>query len=181
MEKKPQLKNIAILFLIILGLWGLYCFIHFAYVASKEKPEDEMIEDSYAYIDELNENSNFGMELNSDCGLTEEEASQYGGDYPYTMQLDHKETEYYCFRYPDQSAPMTVTQIQVLDPEYHVFGIKLGDSIEASDDILCGYGYEEKDYPIDTAIKYAKGDLNVILYHDENNRINRIVVSISHD
>lgn len=61
MEKKPQLKNIVILFLIILAMWGLYCFIHFAYVASKEKPEDEMIEDSYAYIDELNENSDFNI------------------------------------------------------------------------------------------------------------------------
>ncbi len=180
MKKKPHLKNIVSLFLIILALWGLYCFIHFAYVASKEKPEDELVEDSYKYIDELNEKSDFGMELNSDSGLTEEEVRRYGGDYPYIMQLDNKETEYYCFRYPDQSAPMTVTQVQVLDQEYHVFGIRLGDTIEASGDILHDYGYEERDYPIDTAVKYVKGDLNVILYH-EDNRINRIVVSISHD
>ena len=39
--------------------------------------------DPAEYIKELNDNSNLGMELNQDSGLTEEEAKQYGNDNPY--------------------------------------------------------------------------------------------------
>lgn len=32
--KKPSIKNIIIILLIVLVLFGIYCFAHFAYVAS---------------------------------------------------------------------------------------------------------------------------------------------------
>ena len=32
--KKPSIKNIIIILLIVLALFGIYCFAHFAYVAS---------------------------------------------------------------------------------------------------------------------------------------------------
>lgn len=32
--KKPSIKNIVIILLIVLVLFGIYCFAHFAYVAS---------------------------------------------------------------------------------------------------------------------------------------------------
>lgn len=34
MKKRPSLKNIIIILLIILAVWGLYCFIHFAIAAA---------------------------------------------------------------------------------------------------------------------------------------------------
>ena len=33
MKKRPSLKNIIIILLIILAVWGLYCFIYFAYIS----------------------------------------------------------------------------------------------------------------------------------------------------
>lgn len=151
---------------------------------SEEKETREEVTEAVAidyssdkYIEELNDNSNLGIELNQDSGLTEEEAKRYHVDQPYVITLDGKFTEYYCFRYPDEEAPLTVTQISICDEEYDVFGVQLGDNIEDGIAILGDYGYREKDYPIDNAYKYTKGDINVILYYEED-VISRIVVSL---
>lgn len=150
---------------------------------SEEKETREKDAESVAtdqYIEELNNNSNLGIALNRDSGLTEEKAKRYNADQPYVITLDGKFIEYYCFRYPDEDAPLAITQISIHDEEYDVFGVGLGDNIEDSIAILCDYGYEEEDYPIDNACKYTKGDINVILYHEEET-ISRIVVSLAID
>lgn len=137
-------------------------------------------ESSDKYIEELNDNSNLGVELNQDSGLTVEEAKQYHVDQPYVITVDGKFTEYYCFRYPNNEAPLSITQISIGDEEYDVFGIHLGDNPEESIAVLSDWGYEEEDYPVDHAYKYIKGDINVILYYEED-IISRIVVSLAVD
>ena len=133
---------------------------------------------SSEYIKELNDNSNLGMELNRDSGLTEEEAGQYGPDNPYTICIDDKETNYYCFKYPYSEAPLSVTQIEILDEEFDVYGIHLGDSLEDSMTILKDYGYNETTYPLNNMHQYTKGDINIILSFEED-IIQRIVVSLN--
>ena len=133
---------------------------------------------SSEYIKELNDNSNLGMELNKDSGLTEEEAGQYGPDHPYTIYIDDKETNYYCFKYPYSDAPLSVTQIEILDEEFDVYGIHLGDRLEDSMTILKDYGYNETTYPLNNMHQYTKGDINIILSFEED-IIQRIVVSLN--
>ena len=133
---------------------------------------------SAEYIKELNENSNLGMELNQDSGLTEKEAAEYGFDYPYTISLEDKDTNYYCFKYPYSDAPLSVTQIEVLDEEYDVFGVHLGDYLEDSTAIFKNYGYSETTYPLNDMYQYTKGDINIVLSTEEN-IIQRMVVSLS--
>lgn len=133
---------------------------------------------SIEYMRELNDNSNLGMALNQDSGLTEEEAEQYGYDYPYVMYLDDKDTNYYCFKSPYSDAPLSVTQIEILDEELDVYGVHLGDSLEDSSIILKDYGYNETTYPLNNMHQYTKGDINIILSAEEN-IIQRMVVSLS--
>ena len=133
---------------------------------------------SLEYMRELNDNSNLGMALNQDSGLTEEEAEQYGYDHPYVMYLDDKDTNYYCFKSPYSEAPLSVTQIEILDEELDVYGVHLGDSLEESSTILKDYGYNETTYPLNNMYQYTKGDINIILSTEEN-IIQRMVVSLS--
>lgn len=133
---------------------------------------------SIEYIKELNENSNLGIALNQDSGLTEDEAGQYGPDYPYTINLDEKDTNYYCFKYPLSDAPLSVTQIEILDEEFDVYGIHLGDSLEDSAIVLTNYGYNETTYPLNNMNQYTKGDINIIISFEED-IIQRIVVSLN--
>lgn len=133
---------------------------------------------SIEYIKELNDNSNLGIALNQDSGLTEEEAEQYGPDYPYTINLDGKDTNYYCFKYPLSDAPLSVTQIEILDEEFDVYGIHLGDTLDDSITILKSCGYSETTYPLNNMNQYTKGDINIILSFEENT-IQRIVVSLN--
>ena len=145
-----------------------------------EIPAETISDDasSSEYIKELNDNSNLGMELNKDSGLTEEEAGQYGPDHPYTIYIDDKETNYYCFKYPYSDAPLSVTQIEILDEEFDVYGIHLGDRLEDSMTILKDYGYNETTYPLNNMHQYTKGDINIILSFEED-IIQRIVVSLN--
>ena len=53
---------------------------------------------SAEHIKELNENSNLGMELNQDSGLTEKEAAEYGFDYPYTISLEVEQPPFMIIR-----------------------------------------------------------------------------------
>ena len=129
------------------------------------------------YIKELNDNSNLGMELNQDSGLSAKQAEQYGYDYPYVIYLDGKNTNYYCFKYPHSDAPLSVTQIEILDEEFDVYGIHLGDSLEDSITILKNYGYSETTYPLNNMSQYTKGDINIILSFEED-VIQRMVVSL---
>ena len=129
------------------------------------------------YIKELNENSHLGMELNQDSGLTEKEAGQYGYDHPYVINHADKETNYYCFKSPYSEAPLSVTQIEILNEEFDVYGIHLGDSTENSSAILKSYGYIETTYPLNNMSQYTKGAVNIILGFEED-IIQRIVVSL---
>ncbi len=138
--------------------------------------ESEML----AYIQELNDNSNFGIALNTDSGLTVKEAKKYGNDHPYVITFDDKESKYYCFKYPLSDVPLAITQIEICDKEYDVLGIHLGDNVEDGITILHGYGYEKEDFPVDNACKYVKGDINIILRY-EGDAISRITVSLTAD
>ena len=131
-------------------------------------------------IKEVNENSYMGIELNQDSGLSEEEASRYLADMPYIIYPEEGDTEYYCFRYPNFDAPLTVTQIEINDSKYNVFGINIGDDIVSSEQVLHGLGYKKQDYPVEDTNKYCKGDVLIFLHHDENT-IERIVVSLKLD
>ncbi len=137
-------------------------------------------DNSEKYIQELNDNSNMGAELLQDSGLTEKEAKRYNADMPYIIYIDDKDTKYYCFRYPDEEAPLTITQIEIHDEEYDVFGIHLGDNVEDGIDILKDYGYKREDFPVNNTYLYTKGDVNVILDY-EGDTITEIVASLSTD
>ena len=133
---------------------------------------------SIEYIQELNDHSNLGMELNQDSGLTEKEAAQYSYDNPYVMYLNDKDTNYYCFKSPYSDTPLSVTQIEILDEEFDVYGVHLGDSLEESSTILRDYGYNETTYPLNNMHQYTKGDINIIISF-EKDIIQRIVVSLN--
>lgn len=135
---------------------------------------------SEAFIEELNDNSNFGLALNQASGLSENEARQYHADQPYVITVEDQLTKYYCFRYPDVDAPLAITQIHILDQEYDVFGVHIGDDIEDGIAILCDYGYQEMDYPVEDTCQYAKGDVHVILEYEQE-KITGIVVSLYAD
>lgn len=120
------------------------------------------------------------MELNQDSGLTEEEAEKFNPDQPYVIYVDGKDTQYYCFRYPDENAPLSITQISILDEEYDVFGVHLGDNVDDSISILQDYVYKKNEYPPDNAYKYVKGDINIILVY-EGDTITKITVSLNAD
>ncbi|MBQ9935593.1 MAG: hypothetical protein IJO70_07095 [Lachnospiraceae bacterium] len=130
-----------------------------------------------ANIKEVNDNSYMGIELNQDSGLSEEEAKMYGGEYPYIIYTEEGDTEYYCFRYPNYDAPLTVTQISIEDSKYNVFGISLGDDITNSEKILQEKGYTKTDYPVENSCLYIKGDVMILLYYDEAT-IEKIVVCL---
>lgn len=149
-------------------------------ITTTQVPTETITDDdsSLEYIKELNDNSNLGIALNQDSGLTEEESKQYGPDYPYTIYLDDKDTNYYCFKYPLSDAPLSVTQIEILDEEFDVYGVHIGDSLKDSITILKSYGYSETTYPLNNMNQYTKGDINIILSFEEDT-IQRIVVSLS--
>lgn len=131
-----------------------------------------------AYIQELNDNSNLGIALNKDSGLTVKEAKKYGNDHPYVITFDDKESKYYCFKYPLSDAPLAITQIEICDKEYDVLGIHLEDNVEDGITILQDYRYEKEDFPVDNAYKYVKGDINIILRY-EGDAISKITVSLT--
>lgn len=142
--------------------------------------ETNIVNDNYideANITELNNSSYMGMELNQDSGLSEEESKEYGKDYPYVMYPEDGDTKYYCFKYPNDEFPLTVTQIEIKDSEYNVFGISIGDDVDVSEGILQEKGYEKKEYSVKNTNKYSKGDVQILLQYKEKT-IERIVVSL---
>lgn len=80
-------------------------------------------------------------------------------------------------KYPYSDAFLSVTQIEILDEEFHVYGVHLGDSLNDSTTRLKDYGYSENTYPLNNMYQYTKGDINIILSFEED-IIKRIVVSL---
>ncbi|MBE5953196.1 MAG: hypothetical protein E7257_03430 [Lachnospiraceae bacterium] len=138
--------------------------------------EDENYIDE-ANIKEVNDNSYMGIELHQDSGLSEEKSKNYGMDCPYVMYPEEGDTKYYCFRYPNNEFPLTVTQISIKDSKYNVFGISIGDDITSAEGKLRDKGYEKEDNPPEGTYVYFKGDVLVFL-HCKENTIERIVVSL---
>ncbi|MBQ9935594.1 MAG: hypothetical protein IJO70_07100 [Lachnospiraceae bacterium] len=130
-----------------------------------------------ANIKEVNDNSYMGIELNQDSGLSEEESKRYSMDYPYTMYSEEGGAEYYCFRYPNNNFPLTVTYISIKDTKYNVFGIKVGDDIVSSEQILFVNGYRKQEFPDENSKCYSKGDVIIFLDYNETT-IKRIEVSL---
>ncbi len=131
-------------------------------------------------IKEVNENSYMGIELNQDSGLSEEEASRYLADMPYIIYPEEGDTEYYCFRYPNFDAPLTVTQIEINDSKYHVFGISIGDDLAYAEEKLYDKGYKKEDFHVENTNLYSKGDVLIFLDYNELT-IECIVVSLDLD
>ncbi len=128
-------------------------------------------------IKEVNENSYMGIDLLQDSGLSEEKSKEYGMDYPYVIYPEEGDSKYYCFRYPNDEFPLTVTQISIKDLKFNVFGIAIGDDINSAEGKLREKGYEKKDNPPKGTYVYSKGDV-IIFLHYEQTTITKIVVSL---
>ena len=142
--------------------------------------ESNLMSNNYidiANISEFNDNSYMGMELYQDSGLTDEESKNYGGDFPYVICPEEGDIKYYCFRYPNDEAPLSVTQIQINDEEYNVFGICIGTDIASGEEKLRDNGYSKEQYDVENTYMYCKGDVQIILKYRDS-IIERIVVSL---
>ena len=146
---------------------------------STTEESNNMSEDyiDVANISELNDNSYMGMELYQDSDLTDEESKECNGDFPYVMYPEEGNTRYYCFRYPNDEAPLSVTQIEIKDAEYNVFGICIGTDIASGEEVLRDNGYSKEEYAVENTYMYCKGDVQIILNYKDT-IIDRIVVSL---
>lgn len=171
-KKEAMRKTIIIITILMFALSG--CSSNHNSGATTTENKNYIDE---ANIKEVNDNSYMGMELNQDSGLSEEEAELYNSEYPYIIYPEEGDTEYYCFRYPNYDAPLTVTQIEINDAKYNVFGISIGDDIASSEQILFNYGYKKQDFPVENTNEYSKGDVVIFLDYKETT-IESIVVSL---
>ena len=93
---------------------------------------------------ELNEISNLGLEYLELSGISGEQARKdYNNDQPELAGTDDGNVYGYFFRYPDKGGEIRLTQIRIINGDYHVFGIRLGDEIDSASDVLKERGYKE--------------------------------------
>lgn len=129
-------------------------------------------------VDEVNQNSDMGLLLNQDSGLTEDMQEFYG--LPYVILSEDNKTHANCFRYPYSSKYVTATQIVVNDEKYNVFGVKVGDKHDKMISTMKSYGYSECESYMEYCYRYVKGDVYVNFYY-EDNCIYKITVTLDYD
>ena len=129
-------------------------------------------------VDEVNQNSDMGLLLNQDSGLTEDMQEFY--DLPYVIISEDNKTHATCFRYPSSSKYVTATQIVVNDEKYNVFGVKIGDRHDKMINTMESYGYSECESYMEDYVAYVKGDVHVNFYY-EYTCICEITVTLFYD
>ena len=117
----------------------------------------------------INQESDLGLEYLQFSTLTEEQASEYGDDHPEVKVSRDGYITGYFFDYPKKSDDRRLTQIEITDGEYHILGLKIGDSVDRAREILVQRGYKEikriaedtngKDFrKSDVVIKFETGE-----------------------
>ena len=141
--------------------------------------ETVKLNDMIEIINEFNHNSDTGeIKLYQDCGWSEHAIQQYVADKPALHIAKDRTAQYYGFMYPKNSGRVCYTQLVLMDKKYHVFGIRVGDSIRDIADVMQGFGYSEQESKTpEESIVYTKEDLYVV-FNYEQGVINDIVVNI---
>ena len=140
--------------------------------------ETVKLNDMIEIIDELNQNSDTGeIKLYQDCGWSEYEIQYYNLENPALHIARDNTARYYGFMYPENSGRVCYTQLVLKDKKYHVFGIKVGDTLSEAIKVVKGYGYSEESFPLENCVMYAKEDVHIFFDYEQEN-INEITVSL---
>lgn len=139
---------------------------------------DEDIRTEYSrYIaNELNDNSNMGLELLSDMSdkeytkIVEDDGRTrvYGGYYLTTG---------FCGTYSEEEKSV-ITTIFINDSQCDIFGIKKGDSVDVIQDVISKNNYILEDDTEGNGLRYIhyrKGDIRIIFASEEGNIISMAV------
>lgn len=130
---------------------------------------DIITEYSLNVVEELNENSNMGLELLSDMSDRKYKKTFFS-DGTVKVYSGYYLTTGICGKYPDNIEKEVITSISIEGSKCHVFGIKEGDGNRVIDDIMLQYDYYkqwEKVYPDGYVIViYRKGDVAIKYEYD---------------
>lgn len=157
----------------------IFCLISACLCFCKNSEEEiiqekiyEDVNDKYSEVmeavDELNSNSNIGILLNQDSGMSESEKKNYSGDPPYTIYTSDWLTKGYCYKYPEDAQDYTVTQIVVKSDKSDVFGIKINDRVDVIHSIMEKFGYKKCQCYEDECMKFDKKDIHISFYYKDN-------------
>ncbi|UWV47067.1 hypothetical protein N1236_00685 [Acetivibrio thermocellus] len=131
-------KAIAIIILTCLFLLlGTLVFVKY-----KENASIKLVEKTIQEAQEINANSFMGMEYLEFAGLSEERAKYFNDDMPGSKVTDDGYVRGYYFKIPKDASDRRLTQININGGDYHVFGIRLGDSVEQAAEKLKQRGYK---------------------------------------
>lgn len=132
-----------------------------------------ILEQTLVEAEEINNNSELGMDFLQLSTLSEEQAKRYNDDQPELEFTDDGCVTGYYYRYPSTEGERRLTQISVIGGNYHVFGICTGGSFDAAVNTLTQRGYEE----IELTIQYNGLSMRAFQKYDVIIRIETIADS----
>lgn len=143
--------------------------------------EDVVVEYTMNAVEELNANSFMGMELLYE--YDEKNTNIYWNSYfnVYEMHCEGNKTQGWFSSYPTGVDIERVTSISVRDSCYNVYGISTDTFFSDVPKVFEKKGFVRvyKDgYPDDEYYKYVKGDLSVVVWKSNDNKVSEIFLKV---
>ncbi len=166
-------------FTVICVLLTAFAVLNAAGCMFEEKSREQLLEESFADAEDINNCSYFGEYRGEECLFL---SKGKGGGIAITHVIDNK-SNFYCFPYADS---VYITEIVLRSPEYNVYGIRQGGSIEEGGAVLEEKGFIFEKVNNSSFCSYAlyrKGYIAVSFGFDPdtNDDIIKEIVLVAHD
>ncbi|MGC6767109.1 hypothetical protein ACYSNR_04965 [Enterococcus sp. LJL128] len=132
------------------------------YQKEQEQKEQAKIEQlTIEEVERVKAASDLGLDFFSTSTVSEEEAGQYGIDQPEMAFTEDQQVKGYYFSYPKEEKTTRLTQIVISSPSYHLFGLRVGDSMENLEVAMGKQGYKMLEPEEDGSLKFQKYEVYI--------------------
>lgn len=178
--KKMILYFGIILFVVILVLILMVIVI---FLQKNNYVKTNSIDSTFTEAKVLNENSYLGFLYLQSSDFSDRTLSKLNDDMPGSAVTSDEHVTGWFFCYPKDTDERLLTQMVITGGDYHVLGIKVGDSIDSATKILEQFGYQNTKSENNPVFKgtyeiyFQKYDIMIVLQRNiDQEIINKISI-----